>query len=216
MKRNLAPWLAAVLLVAVVPAWAQTSVNPNGTLGVSTATTTVDNVLNVGPGTTGFNFSGTTGSFSLPAQGAFSSGTTPSANGYFYADYLITVTGSRADSVTTSIQDPSGVGNLSERIYSYNPASGTQGFLGDMSFAAAGDTGIQVWSTNYPLPGVNVSIVSPTDLTAGNYVIELRGTSIGNFGGTLSVTPVPEPQAGVMLMAGLAMLVLVWRSRRRR
>ncbi len=211
--------LSAAVLLSVVPVWAQTQVNPNGTLTASTNGNITDNVLVTGAGTSGYNFSGSTGSFSIPSgPGAFSSGTTASQNGYFYTDFLISITGSSAESVTTSLQDPSGVTNLSERIYTYNSSAGTNGFLGDSTLSAAGVTGIQVWSTNYPLPGSTVSIISPTNLVAGNYVIELRGTDIGNFGGTLSITPVPEPQMFALMTAGCTLIVAlaIWKRRQRK
>jgi len=44
-------------------------------------------------------------------------------------------------------------------IYSYDSTKGTNGFLGDTTFSA-GVNGIQAWSSNYVLPGVNVAIVA--------------------------------------------------------
>jgi len=210
MRSRLVEIGVIVFIIALGPinASAQTvQVSPNGTLTDSTDTSTVTNVLNLGSGTSGFNFSGATGSFTIASSGGtFSTATGASANGYYYADYLISVGGSTAESVTTSLQNSSGITNLSERIYTFSPNAGVNGFLGDESFSAAGVQGIQVWSTNYPLPGSNVSIISPTNLTAGDYVIELRGSNMGNFGGTLSITPVPEPQFFMMLLAGLGLL----------
>jgi len=207
--------IAAILITCAGSAAAQSvQVAANGTLGDSTYTSVINNDLTLNSGTSGFNFSGTTGSFALPVtSGAFSSASgAASANGYYYADFLISINGSSAESVTTSLQNTTGVSNLSERIYSYDPSVATDGFLGDTSFAAAGIKGIQVWSANFSLPGTDVSVISPTDLTAGSYVIEMRGNSAGNFGGTLSVTSVaavPEPTPGSMLLTGLGLLAFV-------
>jgi hypothetical protein len=170
-----------------------------------TATGVVTNNLTLllAPATTGFNFSGTTGSNT--ALG------TPSTGGYFYADYLIDVAPGTAESITTSLDNSntSAVSNLSERIYA---TSSTGSFLGD---ASAGPGVLQAWSTNYALPGGQVSIIAPTDLTtAGLYVVEIRGTSAGNFGGTLSMTAVPESSTVALMLAGLAIVgVLVPRRR---
>jgi hypothetical protein len=186
----------AAVAAALVSA-AGGAVNPNGSLTASDSLNTfTNNLLPVTPGSTyGYNFGGATGSFS----------STVSANGYYYADYLINVTSATAESVTTTLNNLGGVTNLSERIYGYN---GT--FLGD---AAAGTGILQVWSNNYPLTGATVSIISPTSLTAGQYVVELRGTTAGSFGGTLSVTPVPEPDSYAMLLAGLGLLGFMVRRR---
>jgi len=197
--------IAVMIAFSVTNAAALTVVNGD-TLTASTYTSTTSNVLSLSPsGTTGFNFSGITGSFATPASGTFSSSSSSasSTNGFYYADYLINVAGSTAESVTTSLTNPSGVTKLSERIYTYNSNANNSihGFLGDTKFSDAGITGIQAWSSNYPLPGVNVSIVSSTPLTAGNYVVELRGMTAGNFGGTLSLTPaIPEPSEWLLML----------------
>jgi len=207
--------LATCCAALVTPARAQTTqtVLNGGTLSpsvglLSTDPGAVTNVLTLlgQPQTTGFNFSGTTGSntsFASQANGS-------SAGGYFYADYLISVAPGTAESVVTTLTNNSGVQNLSERIYQVSGTGNT--FLGD---ASASSSALQVWSTNYPLPGATVSITAPTFLsTAGLYVIEIRGTTAGNFGGTLSVAAVPEPTSAWLLLAGLVpVLVLVRRQR---
>jgi len=194
-RQSILAAVVVVIAVGVSDASAQTvQVYPAGTLTDSTSTSTITNdlILNPGPGSTGFVFSGATGSFSSVV----------SSGGYYYADYLINVTGSTAESVTTSLTNSSGVTNLSERIYSYDSTIGTNGFLGDGKPSTAA---LQVWSTNYPLPGANVSIVSPTNLVTGSYVVELRGQSAGNFAGTLSVTPIPEPGEYMLMLMGFGL-----------
>lgn len=177
---------AALWSLGTVDVHAQTVVNPvadTGKLVMSTPSTTTDNQL--APAPSSFSFSDS-------LAGAISS------NGFWYADYLITVSSASAQSVTTTLTNLGGVANLSERIYAYGGS-----FLGD---ASAPSGAVQVWSTNYPLPGASVSIVSPTFLTAGQYVVELRGTSQGVFAGTLSLSPVPEPTGIAMALAGFALL----------
>jgi len=182
----------------------------NGTLTAATNASATNNDLSLNTGLSQYNFSGVTGSFAT-----LTSADSKSPTGtYYYADYLISINSATAESVTTSLQNPNGVGGLSERIYTYNPTAGTNGFLGDASMANTGVIAEQVWSTNYPLPGVNVSIISPTNLTTGSYVIEIRGNNSGSFGGTLSITSaVPEPQTWLMLLTGLSLLLLVIISR---
>jgi len=187
---------AALMCLGAVDVQAQTVSNPvvdNGKLVMSTTSTTTDNQL--APAPSSFSFSD---SFSGVS----------SSNGFWYADYLVTVLSATAQSVTTTLTNSGGVANLSERIYAYSGS-----FLGD---ASAPSGALQVWSTNYPLPGASVSIVSPTNLTTGQYVVELRGTSAGVFAGTLSLSPVPEPEGVVLALAGLGALVAATRKKTNR
>jgi len=176
-----------------------------GVLGTDAGAVT-NNLTLLTSGTTGFNFSGTTGSNTALSKTGLGGA---SSNGYYYTDYLINVAPGTAESVTTALANSSGVSNLSERIYQ---TSSPGSLLGD---AAPGGGALQVWSTNYPLAGTQVSIVAPTLLSAaGLYVVEIRGTSAGNFGGTLSITAVPEAGTFGLMLAGLA-LVAVAVGRRR-
>lgn len=161
----------------------------NGSLTASNSNVTVVNHLKTAAhGATGFNFSGATGSFAPQA----------SADNFFYAAYVIQTTTAIAESIATTLNNSTGVAELSERIYAFNGS-----FLGD---SAAGPNTIQKWSDNISLGGASVSVIAPVALTSGQYVIEIRGRSKGNFGGTLSVSPVPEPASYAMLLAGLAAL----------
>ncbi|MET3105798.1 hypothetical protein AAKU67_000227 [Oxalobacteraceae bacterium GrIS 2.11] len=217
MINRISVFAAMALMLAAANASAVTvvPVANNGTLTDSTYTSTTNNDLSSNLGASGYNFSGVTGSFAGLTPGLFSSTSgAGSAKGDFYAEYLITITGSTAQSVTTSLEDlpngptVKGVQNLAERIYSYNPTTpgSVNGFLGD---ASAPNGSIQAWGTTYVSPGFALTYVSPTALTAGTYVVELRGTTAGNFAGTLSIAPVPEPETYAMLLAGLLLLGVV-------
>jgi len=206
--------IASISIVAAAcigNASAQTvQISNNGTLIAATSSVATNNDLTLNNGMSQYNFSGATGSFSTLTATDVGSPT----GMYYYADYLISINTATAESVTTSLQNLNGVGGLTERIYTYNPAAGTNGFLGDMSLSAAGVVGEQAWSTDIPLQGVDVSIISPTNLTSGSYVVELRGNNVGSFGGTLSITSaVPEPQVYLMLLSGLSLLLLLVVSR---
>jgi hypothetical protein len=187
--------IAATLSLTAAGTWAQAVDNPvanGGVLVLSTASTTTDNRLDVAPST--FSFSGSTGG-----------GVSP--NGKFYADYLITVGDASAESVTTTLTNFGGVTNLSERIYTYGGS-----FLGD---AAAPAGTLDAWSTNYTLPGATVSMVGQTALAAGQYVVELSGTSVGTFGGTLNLAAVPEADGIALALLGFGALGLIARRRGR-
>ncbi|MCV2351426.1 PEP-CTERM sorting domain-containing protein [Paucibacter sp. Y2R2-4] len=176
------------------------AIAPNGTLQASSLSDTITNTLTLMPGVTGFNFSGATGSYS----------SVKSDNNFFYAAYLIQTSAAVAQSITTTLNNVSGVTGLSERIYAYNGA-----FLGD---AKAGPGIIQAWSTDIDVYNSSISIVAPVSLSAGSYVVEIRGKSIGNFGGSISMTSaVPEPSQTAMFLAGIGAigLLLLSRSRKR-
>ena len=168
----------------------------NGSLTASNASTTVVNHLNTSVGAaTGINFSGVTGSFTPQA----------SANNFFYAAYVIRTTTAIAESIATTLNNSTGVRNLSERIYAFNG-----GFLSDN---AAGPNIIQKWSDNISLGGASISVLAPTQLTAGLYVLEVRGNTKGNFDGALAISPEPEPEPSqyAWLLAGLGLLGFVAR-----
>jgi hypothetical protein len=182
-------FVACALVLALGAVHAQALVN-------STAAQTNLNVLTLGSGTTGYSFSGMTGDFS-PVL---------SSQGYYYADYLFSFTpNSVAESVTITLNSGSGVKNLSERIYAGNS------FLGDTATPV-----VQGWTSNYL--GTQVSYIAPTLLQAGTYVLEIRGKSIGAFGGTLELTPqiapVPEPETIAMLLGGLGLVGAMVRRRK--
>jgi hypothetical protein len=152
----------------------------------------------------------------LPASAGYtntlgaSSGDIPGAPGFsFYDDYVFTVAAATADSVTTEINLGSlSVSDLQERIYSTAgnsplPIVGTpSGFGTDwttpMNFTVGADeTGMQ-------------TVLSPTTLAAGTYVLEVRGEVTGASGGTysgvLDLNPVPLPAALPLLLSGIGLL----------
>jgi hypothetical protein len=163
------------------------AVPANASLQASNSGLALNNQLSLGAGATSFNFSGATGSFSQAVSGL----------GYYYTDYLFSFSPSSAvQSATITLDNTGGVSNLSERVYAYAGS-----FLGD---AVAGTAAkIQGWTVNYPIVGYTVANLASPSLAGGTYVLEVRGTNQGNFGGAISLTPVPEPESLLMLMAGL-------------
>jgi len=206
---------AIAIGLAAAGGQAQTSVTLNngdtlqssvGLFGTDSGAVTNNLNLLSSPATTGFNFSGTTGSnTALSASGTGGAST----NGYYYTDYLLNVAPGTAEVVSTTLTNSSGVAGLNERIYQ---TSSPGSFLGDAS-AAPGV--LQAWGTTYPGPGFTESYIAPVDLTqAGLYVIEIRGTSAGNFGGTLSIAAVPEASTIALMSAGLSIIGLALARRR--
>lgn len=211
--RNTLISIAVGLAASAAQAQSTISVSNGGTLGssvglLSTDAGAVANSLSLlaPPAQTGFSFSGATGS-----NTALNPGGVASNNGFYYTDYLFSVTPGTAESVASTLTNSSGVVNLTERLYEVSGTGNT--FLGD---TGASGSALEVWSTNYALPGTTVSYIAPTDLTApGLYVLEIRGTSAGTFGGTLSITAVPEASTSALLLAGLAIAGFAVMRRRR-
>jgi hypothetical protein len=160
----------------------------------------------------------------LPASAVYgntlgpSTGDVPGATGFsFYDDYVFTVAAATVDSVTTAIDLGStlSVSNLEERIYSTagnsplpivgTPAGFSTDWTSPIAFTAATESGMQ-------------TVVNPTMLAAGTYVLEVRGevsgTSGGSYSGVLDLNPVPLPAALPLLLSGIGLLGGLVRKRR--
>lgn len=191
----------ALGMTSVAQAQASGLVAPGGVLTASSSGQSFNNLLDLQPGTSGFTFGGTTGSFSQMVSG----------NGYYYAAYLFTFA-STADmeSATLSLSNMSGVAGLSGRLYSWGGS-----FLGDAGAASVGQSAVQGVTSSVPAFGVNIVNLNASVLDGGTYVLELRGTNKGSFSGVVSfATPVPEPMTLSMLLAGLGLLGGVGMRRR--
>lgn len=160
----------------------------------------------------------------LPASDGYTNtlpalaGSVPGAPGFsFYDDYVFTVSNATVDSVTSEINLGSlSIGNLEERLYSVaanstlpainGPATGFQtNWTAPVNFSAGGESGM-------------VTVMDPTTLAAGTYVLEIRGDVTGSSGGTysgeLNLNPVPLPAALPLLLSGLGLLGGLVRKRR--
>jgi hypothetical protein len=150
---------------------------------------------------------------SLPASGGYtntfgaSAGDIAGAPGFsFYDDYIFTVANATVDSVTSEINlGKLSLGNLEERVYAVPgntlPVLGQpQGFQTNwttpVSFTAGSETGM-------------FTVMDPTTLSAGTYVLEIRGDvtgSGGTYSGVLNLNPVPLPAALPLLLSALGLL----------
>lgn len=133
----------------------------------------------------------------------------------FYDDFVFTVSTATADSVTSEINlNKLSLTNLQERVYSITgnsplPVLGTpQGFA-------------TPWTTSVPFtagPETGMfTVMDPTTLTAGTYVLEIRGEVTGANGGSytgqLNLSPVPLPPALPLVLSGLGLLGGLMRER---
>lgn len=137
--------------------------------------------------------------------------TIPTTSYGFYDDYLFSITGAVADSISTTINLDSlfNISNFQERLY--NASGNTVPTLG----APVGGA-IDAWTIPIGTLGT-VTVLNPTVLSAGTYVLEMRGNVTGSLGGgyagALNIEPVPLPAALPMMLAGLGLLGRVARRR---
>jgi hypothetical protein len=97
-----------------------------------------------------------------------------------------------------------------------------QARLAQVSPSAA--TILQAWSAPVnAAPGVTsetVVLAPAFNLGAGSYELQIRGvvvgTSGGSYGGSLNITPVPEPEGMAMMLAGLGLIAGIVRRRGRK
>ena len=193
---------------AVLHVTAADATTLTGTLSLSyeeTGTTpaggpgTVTNVPTV-PAT--FNFGN---SFAGPLQAIpnIPNTTTPYT---FYDDFLISVPTNTGDVLSSSIDlGTLGVNDLQVRLYSLatNPNPPVLG--------APNPTAIEGWSQAITLaPGLtgSMSVITPTTLSMGTYVLEVRGVTLssgGSYSGVMNLNPVPLPAALPLLLSGLGL-----------
>jgi hypothetical protein len=151
----------------------------------------------------------------LPATDSYSNslgamtGSVPGTPGFnFYDDYVFTVAATAVDSLTSEVNLATlSLGNLEERVYSIGgnptlPVVGTpDGFqtawTSPVTFGAGTETGM-------------FTVLNPTTLTGGTYVLEIRGdvtgAAGGSYSGTINLNPVPLPAAFPLLLSGLGLL----------
>jgi hypothetical protein len=158
------------------------------------------------PGSYGYTNSFLAGSGSTPITGSTFG---------FYDDYVFTIGGATADSVTSTINLGTllQINNLSARLYS-TTGNPTLPVLG----APVGGA-IDAWSTPINVSGLSgtATVIAATTLAPGTYVEEIRGNVVGTFGGSyagvLNLTPVPVP-AGLPLLLSAVGGLGFWARRR--
>jgi hypothetical protein len=132
----------------------------------------------------------------------------------FYDDFVFTIAGGSADSVTSTIN----LGNVLEidglqaALFSYTPGQ---------AVPVAGSPLANGWSVPFnsgPTSGT-IAVIAPTTLNAGTYVLEIAGTVSGSAGGsysgTLNLAPVPLPGGLPLLLSGMAGLAMLGRRHRK-
>jgi hypothetical protein len=201
--------VAAILASATAPA-ASVAVAPGGSLYLTDTNSGNNNSANPGTGT----FSALSGAGSYTYANGFTSQQTTdfstSTNG-FYDDYIITIGAGQVDSITSTVTigSAAGISGMQVRLYDYAANGDTAPLLTTPVAGSAFDS----WSTTIPIsPGnsATYNVLPTTTLTAGTYVVEVRGTASGANGGaysgTLDFTPVPLPGGLPLVLSGLGLL----------
>jgi hypothetical protein len=145
--------------------------------------------------------------FGAGVGGAATSTTNPAG---FYDDFVFTIAGGSADSVTSTINlgNTLEIDGLQAALFTYTPGQ---------AVPVAGSPLANGWSVPFnsgPASGT-IAVISPTTLNAGSYVLEIAGTVSGSAGGsysgTLNLAPVPLPAGLPLLFSGIAGLAMLGR-----
>lgn len=121
------------------------------------------------------------------------------AGASFYDAYVIQVTNSTGDSISSTINLPPNfqITGFEERLYAY---TGTAPIIGKVSGA------LDAWTIPVGTLGT-VAVLPATFLASGTYVLEVRGdvtgTSGGAYAGAFQLTAVPLPAALPLLLSGM-------------
>jgi hypothetical protein len=128
----------------------------------------------------------------------------------FYDDYVFTITGASADSVTSTINlgNILAIDGLQVALFTFGTGQ---------AVPVAGSPLASGWSQALNGGVGTVAVISPIDLAPGSYVLEVAGTVTGTAGGSysgsLNLAPVPLPAAFPLLLSGLGAMGL-WNRRR--
>jgi hypothetical protein len=185
--------------------------NPTGAANVISGTG--NGTLLTTPGTDNFG-----NSFTVPNGQNLVIGAPLTGGGFgFYDDYIFQITDSTVNSLTSTITlgANSGISNLQVRLFALpsDPSYGTNAAL----HISPGVPVINAWSTaiNSGSNTITYSVLPDTALSAGTYVLQVRGlvsgTSNGSYSGVIN-TVVPIPAAVWLFGSALGMLAWVRRK----
>jgi hypothetical protein len=207
--------IVAVALLSVGQVFAATLsyslTNPTGSANVISGSG--NGTLLTTPGTDNYG-----NSFTVPNGQNLVIGAPLTGGGFgFYDDYIIQITDSTVNSITSTITlgASSGISNLQVRLFALpsDPSYGTNAAL----HISPGVPAINAWSTAISAGSqtVTYSVLPDTTLAAGTYVLQVRGlvsgTSNGSYSGVIN-TVVPVPAAVWLFGSALGMLAWVRRK----
>lgn len=129
----------------------------------------------------------------------------------FYDDFIFTISGATANSVSTTINLGGifALGNMEARIYDWSLNQSVPVFDQPL--------GTVITSTSSTFGNVTILTIDDIQLSAGTYVLEIRGnvtgTAGGAYSGVLNVAPVPVPGAFWLMSSAIAGLGMIGRKR---
>lgn len=136
----------------------------------------------------------------------------------FYEDYKFSVSSGSFSSVTATFDLGTlfNIVNLSARLLSDPTGSiGTSLTPGTIGSASV----LERWSATVASSSGSgtYQAITPYSLSAGRYVLEVRGNVVGDVGGSyagvFNVAAVPEASGAMMAVLGFGLLALAWRRR---
>ncbi len=158
------------------------------------------------------------GSVMLPYTNGWGHAENPlaSASDYFVNDYGFSIgtPGSFSSAVVTiDLLNILQISNLSMSLI-----QGTQWAGAVPAALSAGDTASRIGNT-LAFDNVGSISITPFTLNAGNYFVQVRGqatgSSGGSYGGVVNIAAVPEPEGGLLALAGAGFLAFSLRRARR-
>ena len=151
----------------------------------------------------GNNLGPASGTLGAPADPGFS----------FYDDYVFTVANSTVDAASFVLNEGStlAINDLQMRLYSVS-GNNTLPVLGDSPAGL-----VAGWSNPISTDG-STSNLATSMLSAGTYVLEVRGDVVGagggSYAGLIDLQPVPLPAALPLMLSGIGLLGGLVRKRR--
>jgi hypothetical protein len=204
--------LAAGLAISYIPV-ASAAIDLTHSF-VSSTTDTGNNIIDVLPVPGSFAY---THSFNAPTSTIPGS---PGAGFGFYDDFVFQISSASTNSVTSTIDIPGYLGINGLQVRLYNAAGNSFPVLGaPVGCPGVGCTLIDAWSTAIPVgygSTLTYAVLPTTVLSAGTYVLEVRGNVVGlaggSYSGVLNIAPVPVPATLWLFGSALAGLVAVRRK----
>jgi len=202
--------LASALVVSYIPA-ASAALDLTHSYVNATSPDHGNGVIDLLPVPGSFSYAHTFNSATTKIPGSINTNN-PLGSG-FYDDFVFQITSASANSITSTI-DFSGILQISNlQVRLYNAAGNSFPVLG-APFTAP----IDAWSNpvNYGPTTGTVSVLPTTQLSAGTYVLEVRGDVVGasggSYSGVLNIAPVPVPAAAWLFGSSLLSLVSLRRK----
>ena len=142
----------------------------------------------------------------------------------FYDSYVFSITGSNLDAITSTINLGSGLGgthlsHLDAELFRLQGNSSLPSFAPAQSSMVGDSVAVTNFTLTPSVSGTTEVLATNQAVSAGTYVLEVRGladgASGGTYSGTLNVQAVPVPAALPLVLSGFGLMGAFARRRRR-